>query len=153
MIHHQNRSSHKVWRLWPWLLLQPTAVHQVNLLLLPLQEQGDINLASNRRRGAIRHARDTFRSLAKSNGKAQVVPPFHHLQPHRRTLLWNDEAYSLLLQTTMDPLPHGLWSCSSKPLTGRTGHQLKDASTTGTTGDTTASTGIVSPTTGQGLVS
>ena len=31
MIHHQNRSSHKVWRLWPWLLLQPTAVHQVNL--------------------------------------------------------------------------------------------------------------------------
>jgi len=30
------------------------------------------------------------------------------------------QAYSLL-QTTMEPLPHGLWSCSSKPLTGRTG--------------------------------
>jgi len=43
------------------------------------------------------------------------------LQPHRRSLLWNDEAYSLLLQMTMEPLPHGLWSCSSKPLTGRTG--------------------------------
>ena len=55
--------------------------------------------------------------------EAQVVP-FHvlllQLQPHRRSLLWNDEAYSLL-QTTMEPLPHGLWSCSSKPLTGRTG--------------------------------
>ena len=29
----------------------------------------------------------------------------------------------------MEPLPHGLWSCSSKPLTGRTGHyRLRDAS-------------------------
>jgi len=81
--------------------------------------------------------------------EAQVVP--FHTPIHRRNRK-DRQAYSLLLQTTMEPLPHGLWSCSSKPLTGRTGHQLKDASTTGTTGDTTASTGI-SPTTGQGLVS
>ena len=52
-------------------------------------------------------------SFARKLEEAQVVPPFHHLhlQPHRRTLLWNDKAYSLLLQTTMEPLPHGLWSC------------------------------------------
>ena len=68
-----------------------------------------------------------------------------HLLPHLHVAAErNDEAYSLL-QTTMEPLPHGLLVLSSsKPLTGRTGHELRDASATGTTGDTTAcTTGIL----------
>ena len=68
--------------------------------------------------------RETLRSLAKME-EAQVVPllsiHLHNVYPKGR------RAYSLL-QTTMEPLPHGLWSCSSKSLTGRTGHRLRDAS-------------------------
>ena len=55
--------------------------------------------------------------------EAQVVPfhllLHHHPHLHRRNRK-ERQAYSLL-QTTMEPLPHGHWSCSSKPLTGRTG--------------------------------
>ena len=55
--------------------------------------------------------------------EAQVVPLLStlthlHVNPKGR------QAYSLL-QTTMEPLPHGLWSCSSEPLTGRTGLQTE----------------------------
>jgi len=75
-----------------------------------------------------RHHRTTcerpfVRSLA--NPKAQVVSFAFHThtptcQPER-----NDVAYSLL-QTTMEPLPHGLLVLSSsKPLTGRTGLQTE----------------------------
>ena len=94
----------------------------------------------------------------KSTSCAFYLFAFHllHLhtpsQPKGTTTL--PSLQSLFVQTTMEPLPHGLWSCSSKPLTGRTGHYRAEGrfSSTGTTGgDTTASTGI-SPTTGQGLV-
>ena len=98
MIHHRNGSTTKLWRLWPWLL-QP-AVHQVNLLLLLLQEQGD--LASTTGDEEPMYIQDEFASSDRNSqtGEAQVVP-FHvlllQLQPHRRSLLWNDEAYSLFL--------------------------------------------------------
>ena len=67
---------------------------------------------------------DTARdpSFARKLEEAQVVP-FHllpHLHRRNRKERRHYQAYSLL-QTTMEPLPHGLWSCSSKPLTGRTG--------------------------------
>jgi len=87
------------------------------------------------------HARDPLRrSLAKPNGRSTscAFPSTNHIYMSTRK---ERQAYSLL-QTTMEPLPHGHWSCSSKPLTRRTGHKLKDASTTGTTGDTTF-TGIL----------
>ena len=77
LIHHQNRSSHKVWRLWPWLLLQPTAVHQVNLPFSYYRSKGTTPLP--RRRRGTRHARDTLRSLAKLE-EAQVMP-FHTHTP------------------------------------------------------------------------
>ena len=60
---------------------------------------------------------------------------------------------SLFVKTTMEPLPHGLLVLSSsKPLTGRTGHKLKDASTTGTTLEISLQPGIQEYSTGQGLV-
>jgi len=62
-------------------------------------------------------------------GKAQVVP-FHILQlqlhPSSQPEGPTTSQQSLfVLQTTMEPLLHGLWSCSSKPLTGRTGLQTE----------------------------
>jgi len=118
-------STTKLWRLWPWLL-QP-AEHQVNFLLLLLLQEREGTTSLPRRRRGTTDARDSFARQPKPTGEAQLVP-FHNL-PNRRSLLWNDEAYySLFSQTTMEPLPHGLWSCSSKPLTGRTGHRLRDAS-------------------------
>ena len=61
--------------------------------------------------------RETHRSLANRKRKHKLCLL---LSIHRRNRK-DRQAYSLLLQTTMEPLPHGLWSCSSKPLTGRTG--------------------------------
>ena len=101
----------------------------------------------NRRRGANVHTRRVrfVRSqLAKPNEKAHLVP-FHtptSSQPEGPT---TSLLQSLFVQTTMEPLPHGLWSCSSKPLTGRTGHYRAEGrfSSTGTTGDTACTTGIL----------
>ena len=60
--------------------------------------------------------------------------PYHYNYTYYNVYPKGLQAYRLLLQTTMEPLPHGLLVLSSsKPLTGRTGHKLKDASTTGTT--------------------
>jgi len=75
-------------------------------------------------RSHYNYTRDEFatRKLAQPE-EAQVMPPFH-LLPHPPIVATerNDEAYSLLLQTTMEPLPHGLLVLSSsKPLTDRTG--------------------------------
>ena len=53
----------------------------------------------------------------------------------------------------MEPLPHGLWSCSSKPLTGRTGLQTERGTlqSTGTTGVHPGCRNTPT-TTGQGLI-
>ena len=123
-------STTKLWRLWPWLL-QP-AEHQVNLLalLLPLppQEQGDY-LASTMLETRSHYTQDEFANSLNWRSTTCAFPsPTTTTTPIVATER-NDVAYSLLLQTTMEPLPHGLWSCSSKPLTGRTGHyRLRDAS-------------------------
>jgi len=92
------------------------AVHQVNLLalLLPLphQEQGDY-LAStgDEVKYDMRETSSFTRKLEKHKlCLSTAPPPTTTTTPNRRSLLWNDEAYSLL-QTTMEPLPHGLWSC------------------------------------------
>ena len=81
--------------------------------------------------------------VRSQTGKAQVVPLLSillQLQLHRRNRKDRRQAYSLLLQTTMEPLPpHGLLVLSSsKPLTDRTGHYRAEGrfSSTGTTGDT-----------------
>ena len=123
-------------------------VHQVSLLLLLLQEQGDFLLASTPTGDEEPYdMRETLRSLATWKKHKLCL-----LSIHRRNRK-DRQAYSLLLQTTMEPLPHGLLVLSSsKPLTGRTGHQLRDASAPGTTGDT-AFTGLSPTITGQGLVS
>ena len=113
-------STTKLWRLWPWLL-QP-AEHQVNFLLfLLLQERGDY-LASTPETRYYRRER-LVRSPTQTNRRSTTCAfpsPTTTTTPIVATER-NDVAYSLLLQTTMEPLPHGLWSCSSKPLTGRTG--------------------------------
>jgi len=100
------------------------------------------------RRGTTVHKGER---LARSQtGRSTSCASFPHSHTYMSTRKERRVAYSPFNRTTMEPLPHGLWSCSSKPLTGRTGHQLRDASAPGTTGDT-AFTGL-SPTTGQGLV-
>ena len=78
--------------------------------------------------------------------------PYHYNYTYYNVYPKGRQAYRLLLQTTMEPLPHGLLVLSSsKPLTGRTGHyRLRDASVYwnhwrySLHGNT--------PTTGQGLV-
>jgi len=92
--------------------------------------------------------RETIRSFArqtewKKHKLCLLLSILLHLLPHLQVAAErNDKAYSLL-QTTMEPLPHGLWSCSSKPLTGRTGHELRDASATGNTVETPPHTGDI----------
>jgi len=55
--------------------------------------------------------------------------PYHYNYTYYNVYPKGRQAYRLLLQTTMEPLPHGLLVLSSsKPLTGRTGHRLRDAS-------------------------
>ena len=73
------------------------------------------------RRGTTPQARDSFCSLTKpkptgkSTSCAFPSPTSTPSQPEGTT-----QAYSPL-QTTMEPLPHGLWSRSSESLTGWTG--------------------------------
>ena len=108
---------------------RPSYTKLTCLLLLLLQEQGDFLLASTPTGHEEPYdMRETlFVRSPNRMEEAQVVPLLStlthlHVNPKGR------QAYSLLIQTTMEPLPHGLWSCSSKPLTGRTGHRLRDAS-------------------------
>ena len=68
--------------------------------------------------------RETLRSLA-SWKKHKLCLSMSYYYTNTKSTRKERQAYSLLLQTTMEPLPHGLWSCSSKPLTGRTGLQTE----------------------------
>ena len=61
---HRNRSTTKLWRLWPWPITP--AKHQVNLLaLLLLQEQGDYLASTPETRSQCTHKTSSLRSLAK----------------------------------------------------------------------------------------
>ena len=105
MIHHQI--NHKALETLA-MARSRRPYTQVNLLLLLLQEQGDFLLASTPTGDEEPYdMRETLRSLAKME-EAQVVPllsiHLHNVYPKGR------RAYSLL-QTTMEPLSHGLWSC------------------------------------------
>jgi len=152
----KSESPTKLWRLCPWDLhrLQPPVVHQVNLLApSPTTGARGPRFHTNWRRGAlVRQARDPFRSLANWKRKHNLcLLPFHTTtQPHTVATERTDKPTVCCYRRQWNPCHMDFWSCSSKPLTGRTGHQLRDASAPGTTGDT-AFTGL-SPTTGQGLV-
>jgi len=98
------------------------------------RSKGTTSLPRCWRRGAT--TRETSSQLANSLNRKKhklcLSISYTTLQPKGTTSL-----QSLSVQTTMEPLPHGLLVLSSsKPLTGRTGHQLRDASAPGTTGDT-----------------
>ena len=117
-------------------------VHQVNLLLLLLQEQGDLASMVLETR-SHRTPRETHRSLANPNqtkwkSTTCACFPYTNVYPKGR------QAHSLL-QTTMEPLPHGLWSRSSESLTGRTGQAEGRFSYWNYTGDITTAwyTGIL----------
>ena len=101
-------------------------VHQVNLLLLLLQEQGDFLLASTPTGDEEPYdMRETLRSFTRKPESTNCVFCLPHSHTYMSTRK-ERQAYSLLLQTTMEPLPHGLLVLSSsKPLTGRTGLQTE----------------------------
>ena len=134
-------STTKLWRLWPWLL-QP-AVHQVNLPFSYYYRSKGTSLPHQLATGDEEpyDMRETLFVRSPDRMEEAQVVPFHlllHHHPHlHRRNRKERQAYSLL-QTTMEPLPHGLWSCPSKPLTGRTGLQTEGrfSRSTGTTGDT-----------------
>jgi len=89
------------------------------------RREGTTSLPRWRRGTLILCERLFVRSPTQTNQKAHLVP-FHPTTTtptsNRRSLLRNDEAYSLsLYRRQWKPLPHGPWSCSSKPWTGRTG--------------------------------
>ena len=120
LIHHRS-STTKLWRLCPW----PLHGRRTPKLTCPSPTTGARGLprfhAGDKE---PMYTQDEFASFTrKQEEEAQVVPFAFHTptpcQPER-----NDIAHSLL-QTTMEPLPHGLWSCSSKSLTGRTGLQTE----------------------------
>ena len=133
MIHHQNLNQPQSFgdfghgcfsRLYTKLTCLPFSYHYHH------RSKGTTSLPRCWRRGAT--TRKTSLQT-RSTGEAQLVP-FHLLllqlhpssQPEQGP---TTSLQSLFVQTTMEPLPHGLWSCSSKPLTGRTGHyRLRDAS-------------------------
>ena len=143
-----NGSTTQLWRLCPWHLQPATpAGIQVNLPLFSCYRSKGTSLPRWRRGTTVHQGERLARS---QTGRSTSCASFPHSHTYMSTRKERRVAYSPFNRTTMEPLPHGLWSCSSKPLTGRTGHQLRDASAPGTTGDT-AFTGL-SPTTGQGLV-
>ena len=101
-------------------------VHQVSLLLLLLQEQGDFLLASTPTGDEEPYdMRETLRSFTRKPESTNCVFCLPHSHTYMSTRK-ERQAYSLLLQTTMEPLPHGLLVLSSsKQLTGRTGLQTE----------------------------
>ena len=128
LIHHQI--NHKALETLPMATTPATpAVHQVNLLallLLPLQEQGDLASTMLETRSHHTTCERLFicSQLAKLE-KAQVVPPFHLLHLHHVATERNDKPTVCSYRRQWKPLSHGHWSCSSKPLTGRTGLQTE----------------------------
>jgi len=128
LVHQNNKSSTtKLWRLCPWRLVQPattghTQVNLLALLLLPIQEQG--NLASTG--DEVPYRREIHRSLANSNQPKSTSRVFLHVATERN----DTPTVSYYKRRQWKPLPHGLLVLSSsKPLTGRTGHyRLRDAS-------------------------
>jgi len=131
--------------------LQP-AVHQVNLPFSYYRsKKGTSLLPPTGDEDSTHHKRDEIRSIASrqtqwKKHKLCLSIHLHNVYPKGR------RAYSLL-QTTMEPLSHGLWSCSSKPLTDRTGHYRAEGrfSSTGTTGVHPGYRNTPT-TTGQGLI-
>ena len=88
------KSTTKLWRLPPWYLhrLQP-AENQVNLLLLLLQEQGDIILASTLET-RYTTARNTLRSLAHWRSTSCAFP-YNYNYNYMSTRKERRVAYSL----------------------------------------------------------
>jgi len=79
--------------------------------------------------------------VRSQTGKAQVVPfpfPYYYNYTHRRNRKERriQSLQPIFIDDNGTPATWTLVLSSSKPLTGRTGHQLRDASATGTTGDT-----------------
>ena len=129
LVHHQN-PNHQPQSFGDFAHGHCTAaVHQVNLLallLLPLQEQGDLASTMLETRSHHTTCERLFicSQLAKLE-KAQVVPPFHLLHLHHVATERNDKPTVCSYRRQWKPLSHGHWSCSSKPLTGRTGLQTE----------------------------
>ena len=87
-----------------------------------------------RRRGTVRQ-RETSPQLANPNRMKSTRCAFS--SPTTTTSQPKGTTKPTVYRRQWKPLPYGLLVLSSsKPLTGRTGHQLRDASAPGTTGDT-----------------
>ena len=108
------------------------AGNQVNLPFSYYRSKGTTSLPRWRRGTTVHQGERLVRS--QTGRSTSCAFPHLHVNPKGTT----SSLQSLFVQrTTMEPLPHGLLVLSSsKPLTGRTGHQLRDASAPGTTGDT-----------------
>jgi len=85
------------------------------------------------------YIQDEFASLDRNSPnrmeEAQVVPPFHLLHPHVKPKGTTLPSLQSIADDNGTPATWTLVLSSSKPLTGRTGQELRDASATGTTGD------------------
>jgi len=131
LIHH--RINHKALETLAMATTPATtAVHQVNLPFSYYHRSKGTSLP-RRRRGANVHTR-RVRFVHSPNWKKHklCLSTPTSSQPEGPTT-------SLQSASTDDNGTPATWTLvlsSSKPLTGRTGHKLKDASTTGTTGDT-----------------
>jgi len=130
--------------------------NQVNLPLLLPQEQGDLASTPTGDEKSY-DMRETHRSLANWKKKHKLClllsisyyyTYIYMVKPEGTTL----PSLQSTTQTTMEaPATWTIRSRSSESLTGRTGPQLKDASTTGTTGVHPGYRNTPT-TTGQGLV-
>ena len=130
---------------------QPTAVHQVNLPFSSYRSKGTPSLP-RWRRGIVPHARNPHRLLANSPTGKSTPCAFPHL--HRCNRKERRQAHSLLLQTTIEPLPHGQFGLVFQQAIDRQDRTQAEGrfSSTGTTLEISLQPGIQKYSTGQGLV-
>jgi len=110
--------------------------NQVNLLLLLLQEQGD--LASTPIGDEEPYDMQETRSLANWKKHKLCLSIYYYNTTYKQLHRCNRKErwcslQSILIDDNGTPATWTMVLSSSKPLTGRTGHQLRDASATGTT--------------------
>ena len=125
---------------------------KLTCLPLPYYRREGTTLLPRWRRGIVPHARNPHRLLANSPTGKSTPCAFPHL--HRCNRKERRQAHSLLLQTTMEPLPHGQFGLVFQQAIDRQDRTQAEGrfSSTGTTLELSLQPGIQKYSTGQGLV-
>ena len=109
LIHHQNRSSHKALETLPMATTRPSHTQVNTQVNLPFSYHYYHRSKGTSLPPEMRYRTPLFDRKHVQTGRSTSCASFPHLllQLHRRNRKDRRQAYSLL-QTTMEPLPHGL---------------------------------------------